>query len=268
MPVITIASQKGGVGKTTVSLNLACALARRGWRLLLVDLDPQGAIGLSLGKNRKSLRGLAEYLREGGELSDYIVKTRMAELALLPVGSIAMADTHVFSTYLQNNNVPAHIWERTQSSFDLILFDTPAGFSGATLSALQASDFVIGILQSEPIALRSAPQMMEMVASLRKDGLKARLLGFVLTMLQAEDPSSMGVAEAAYAELPRGSVFKSLIHRDSAILAASANNVPVSLMGGAPPAAASAFDQLAAEVEERAGLTRENKKDGEVSFIV
>ncbi len=268
MSVLTIASQKGGVGKTTVSLNLACSLARRKWRVLLIDLDPQGAIGLSLGRSRKSLKGVAEFLREGGPLSDYVLRTRLGGLSLMAVGHVAIQDTHSFATYLQDNRVPERLNELAAQDYDIVMFDTPAGFGGATLAALDASDFIVGVLQAEPIAMRSAPQMMEMVASMRRKGMTARMLGFVLTMFQADDPASMGVAESAFSELPRGAVFRTLIHRDPAILAASASMVPVSLMGQHAPPVAASFDQLAAEVEQRAGLTRETDDEGEVPFIV
>ena len=79
---IVIASQKGGVGKTTVSLNLAHALARRGHRTVLIDADPQGAIGHSLARRSGQFRGLTSLLSEGGSVGDLLLSTRIVGLML------------------------------------------------------------------------------------------------------------------------------------------------------------------------------------------
>src|SRR3972149_5255898 len=81
---LVIASQKGGVGKTTVALNLAVALAERGRRTLLVDLDPQGAIGLSLAKGDAELAGVAELLTGPLGPQDVVLETRLDGLSPLP----------------------------------------------------------------------------------------------------------------------------------------------------------------------------------------
>ena len=89
---LAIASQKGGVGKTTVALNLAVALAEKGRRTLLVDLDPQGGVGLSLAKGDAELAGLAELLMNQAEPTQAVMTTQLPGLRLLPRGRLDPTD--------------------------------------------------------------------------------------------------------------------------------------------------------------------------------
>src|SRR4051794_2499322 len=84
---LATASQKGGVGKTTVCINLGHALARRGWNVLLVDTDPQGGIGLSLSRTTRHKRGFYDFLAHGGEVRPLILPTRLPEFSVLPCGT-------------------------------------------------------------------------------------------------------------------------------------------------------------------------------------
>lgn len=267
MKTLTIASHKGGVGKTTVALNLAYALAGRGWRTLLVDIDPQGAIGLSLARSRAKTSGLAEVLAGRASLDGVIMRTRLPQFGILAVGNVPIVETAGFGDRLGNGDVLRSLLTRMSSRFDVAVLDTPAGFGTATLGALRASEFCLSPLQCEPIALRAAPQMLEVMGALRGDGCRVRFAGFVLTMLQVHDQHSMAVAEAAWNQLPDGSVLQSMVPRDPAFLSASSAGVPLGLLSRTPPPVASLFDQLAGEVEQRITLTPKRDDDGPVSLF-
>ena len=123
---IAFASLKGGVGKTTTALNCAFAFARRGARTLLVDTDPQGGVGLSLdGVGNRP--GFSSAVTSGGSAFAGIVKTKLPELHLLPVGPVDAIDVDRFAYDARESDVLRRIVDRSQHEYDVVLLDTPAG---------------------------------------------------------------------------------------------------------------------------------------------
>lgn len=268
MKVLSIVSPKGGVGKTTLALNLAVAIAKRGWRVLLVDTDPQGSIGLSLAQSRGSRAGLAEFVANQGSLSQLMITTKLPEFRLLPVGNLAIHEVQTFGEHLSRGDALSRLVEEAQYGHDLLIFDTPAGFGGCTLGTLQVATDALSPVQGEPLAVRSMPQLLEMMNYLKRQGAKARFLGVVLTMVQFSQKHVMASAEEVWKSLPERFVFDTVIARDDAFLKASALGVPVSLLSKYPPPAAAAFNQLAGELEQRLGLTHDDEEDdGPISLF-
>lgn len=251
---LTIASPKGGVGKTTVALNAAFALSRRGWRTLVVDTDPAGAIGLSLTRRVAEAPGLYEYVSRTRALSEVIVQTKVPELAVLPIGRVPPEEGWSFQALLADGAVLSRFLTEVGHHYHLVVFDTPSGFGGATLGAMRVSRHVICPVQAEPISARSVLKILDVIGSLREVGAQVELLGFLITMLQAREEGSMQVAEDLWRNLPRELILDTTIARDSAFLEASAAGVPLGLLRRRPPASALIFDQLAAEIEARARL--------------
>jgi chromosome partitioning protein len=270
MQSLCVASQKGGVGKTTVALNLAYALATKGSRVLLVDTDPQGAIGLSLRSRsgKGGGPGLAGFTGGNLRLEDVVVRTRLAELDLLPVGPVAIQDSHGFAVHLADGSELARLKALAGSAaYDYMIFDTPSGFGGITLGALRAADWVLSTLQAEPIAMRSFPQLLEVLGALHRDGMAAQLLGVVLTMVQLRNRTSSSVAEEAWTRMPEDVVFDTTIPRDPVFLEASAQGVPLGLLRNRPPPMAALFDQLAQEVQVRVGHSEGGEDEGPISLF-
>lgn len=267
MFALTIASPKGGVGKTTVALNLGYALARRGWRTVVVDTDPQGAIALSLSKNLTRLPGVAEYAAQLAPAARLVVDTKLPELKLIPVGRVAVDDAVGFGAALADGRALQDLVADLEGRHDVIVFDTPSGFVGPTVGALRASDGAIGVVQAEPIAARSALRVFEMIRALEEGGSPVRLLGLLVTMLQARDTHSLEVAEELWKSLPSETVLEMSIPRDPIFLEASAAGVPVGLLSRRAPPAALLFEQLAAEVEQRAPLAGKDETDGPISLV-
>ena len=268
MLVFTVASQKGGVGKTTVALNASFALSRRGWRTLVVDTDPAGAVGLSLTRRMSEAPGLAEYVARARSLREVVVQTKLRELAILPVGRVAAEDAMGFQALLADGAVLGRFLTELQERFDVVVFDTPSGFGGSTLGAMRVSRHVVCPVQAEPIAARSAVRILEVIGALRERGAQVELLGFLLTMLQSRDASSMAVAEDLWRSLPRELILDTTVPRDGVFLEASASGVPLGLLRRRAPPAALIFDQLAAELETRSGLAEAREGQDEPIALV
>jgi chromosome partitioning protein len=173
--IIAIANQKGGVGKTATTINLGAALAKRGRRVLLVDLDPQECLTASLGiPTPESNRSLKEVLVGDPPLplTDILIETQgmtvapagldlaEAEVKLLAEGGVSMA----LRTAL-----------KSERRFDYILIDCPPSLGLLTLNALTAADEVLIPVQTEFLALRRLAAVLRTIEKVRRRGLNARL---------------------------------------------------------------------------------------------
>ena len=260
--VITIAtaSQKGGVGKTTVCVNLAYSLARRGWNTLLVDTDPQGAVGLSLAKSTRLKAGFYDFIAGGAEVKDFILPTRLPEFSILPAGHYDTVSRHG----LHLEDVPRRIRDLLRGAelhgVDCVLLDTAAGLTGITEMVVKAADYALIPQQSEPLAVRSVPHMLETLARFRSEGAGTKVAGVLLSMVMNDSPVSLQVARELRQVLPPELVFTQSIPRLQSFLEASAQGLPVALLKKNPPPEAILFDQIAAELEERVGMSRDKEQ--------
>lgn len=255
MIALATASQKGGVGKTTVCINLGHALARRGWNVLLVDTDPQGGIGLSLSKSTRKKRGFYDLLVPGTSLKGNILATRLPEFSILPCGQpdqfLKHPDPAAWSGRLKELLKEAELL-----GYDVVLMDTAAGLSGLSEVVVREADWVVIPQQAEPLAIRSVPLLLETLARFRAEGSPVRFAGILLTMLMENQPASAKVARELRQMLPAPLLFSLSIPRDPLFLEASALGLPLSLLRRNPPPTALLFDQLAAELEEKTGLNQ------------
>ena len=268
MIAISTASQKGGVGKTTLCINLAYSLARRGWRVLLVDTDPQGGVGLSLAKSAKSREGFYEFVLKRGDLPNLVITTRLPEQEVMPAG-LTDASARVTSVM---HEAPGRVADLLRAAelrgIDCVLFDTAAGLNGMSETIVKACDYVILPQQAEPLAVRSVPHMLETLARFRAEGAGVKVAGILLTMVMREHEMSLRVARELREMLPANLLFQQSIPRMPSFLDASALGVPVALTKRNPPPEALIFDQIAAELEQRAGMSKQREKTHEHASLL
>lgn len=248
---IAISSQKGGVGKTTVAINVAHSFARSGRRTLLVDADPQGSVGLSLTRQSRLLAGFYDLIEDPSvSAAQLIVPTRLETLSLVPAGQASAYELGGGSMGVSLHRVRSFLREVASQGYEVCIIDTAAGLFGATADVLSAATAVMIPQQAEPLGIRSMPKMLEALTRMRIVNPQLTILGVVLTMMQPKLPESRDTVQALRNILPHELVMRTVIPRDDLFIKASARGLPVGVMDTGAPALA-LFDSLRLEVERK-----------------
>ena len=258
--IIAIANQKGGVGKTTTTINLGAALAELGLRVLIVDLDPQGNASTGLGVELED-RDITTYdlLLEDVELKDAILPLGMNDLFIVPANSdLSSADIELISNEKRSFLLHDALRQTAMDAyaFDIILIDCPPSLNLLTVNAMIASHSVLVPLQSEFFALEGLSQLMLTIREVRQTGNRdLRIEGVVLTMYDARNNLSQQVEQDARDNLG-DLVFDTLIPRNVRLSEAPSFAMPV-LEYDTLSKGAAAYRSLAREIIEKNELEQE-----------
>ncbi|MEP6990419.1 MAG: ParA family protein [bacterium] len=244
--VIAVVSQKGGVGKTTTAINLASALARRGRKTLLVDVDPQGAVRHGVGlAGTGQPPGLADVLAGSHELQDVVLATPLPWLRVILAGSVSDADEHEsYLAHVASSPKLGELFERARSRGYLVVVDTPPGLGIVTRRVLSCSQHVIVPLQSEPLALQTTTQILRAIREATAANPALSFDGILLTMVEEGNAVSQRVASYVREQLPPELLFDVEIPRTMASIEAFAAGQPV-VLRSPDDAAALAYLRLA-----------------------
>jgi chromosome partitioning protein len=225
--IIALANQKGGVGKTTTTINLGAYLAHSKRKVLIVDLDPQGNTSSGLGVRKEELTSdLYDVLIEGAAAQDIIRKTEVDGLFLLPATAVlAAAEIELVGAARREYRLRDAL---ADLPYDYILIDCPPSLGLLTLNGLTAADYLIIPVQAEFYALEGLGQLVQTVQRVRK-GLNAKLelLGVVLTMHNGRTSLSTQVHDEVKRHFP-DTLFDTVIPRNVRLAEAPSYGKPIS----------------------------------------
>jgi chromosome partitioning protein len=259
---IALANQKGGVGKTTTTVNLSVLLSEQGFRLLLVDFDPQGNATSSLGVDKRTLDTTAyDVVVAGMALEDAIVGNVRPGLDLLP-STPALAGAEVELVPLTNRERSLkRALDAGAGGYDLVLIDCPPSLGLLTVNALTAVNTVIVPIQCEFLALEGLGQLITTI-DLVKRQLNPTLdvLGVLMTMYDARTRLSAHVVEEVRTHFPER-IFSSIVPRS--IRLAEAPSYGQAITEYDPDSrGAQAYEAVAVELVARLQLSPRGSKNG------
>lgn len=250
--VISIANQKGGVGKTTTTVNLSACLAELGKKVLTIDIDPQGNTTRGLGLDKKSLEATTyEMLLGEDKIEESIIKNVIDNLDLIPA-DVDLAGAEVELIGIKDSNfILLEEVKRIRDDYDFIIIDCPPSLSVLTINAMCASDTVLVPIQCEFFALEGLSQLMHTINLIKKRlNADLEIEGVVFTMYDARTNLSLQVVEEVKNELRHTNIYQTIIPRNVRLGEAPSYGLPINLYDSNSKGADS-YRQLAKEVVER-----------------
>lgn len=246
--IISIANQKGGVGKTTTTINLAAALGENNKKVLVIDMDPQGNTTSGIGVDKNEVENTIYELMIGDcTINECILKNVIDNVSLIPA-NVNFAAAEVELIGLKNQEyILSNEMDFVKDQYDYILIDCPPSLSTLTVNALTTSDSVLVPIQCEYYALEGLSQLIHTV-NLIKQRLNSKidLEGVVFTMYDARTNLSQQVVENVKSNF-KYNVFETVIPRNTRLAEAPSFGMPI--LNYDPKAAGSeAYRELAKEV--------------------
>ncbi|HCC06768.1 MAG TPA: chromosome partitioning protein ParA [Clostridiales bacterium] len=228
--IISITNQKGGVGKTTTSVNLSACLAEAGKKVLIVDLDPQGNTSTGLGIDKSKLkRTIYNVLLSEISLDKILLKTKQKNLTIAPANMDLSGSEIEFIGIENREYLLKQVLEKVRDDYDFIIVDCPPSLSMLTLNAMTACDTVLVPIQCEYYALEGLTQLMHTI-NLVKKRLNPELYieGMIFTMFDARTNLSLQVVEEVKHHL-KENVYKTIIPRNVRLGEAPSHGLPINL---------------------------------------
>ena len=228
--VIAVASQKGGVGKTTTTVNLAASLATMKQRTLVIDLDEQNAVGFGLGLSRQQMEnGIYDVFQGRKKISEIIHSTTLPWLKTIPYGRGTLTDE--FEKFVRQKGSAPLLKKYVMAlrkSCDFIIMDCPPGMGDLTIYALSAADSVLVPMQCEPLSLKTLTQILKIIRKVRRNVNPDLVIeGLLMTMYDETYRVAREVCQQVWATFPEEVVFRNVIPRMEEFSSAFAVGRPI-----------------------------------------
>ena len=248
--ILSVANQKGGVGKTTTSVNLATAMSAIGKKVLLVDLDPQGNASTGLGIKRSSLRtSTYDVIFEDASVTETVKQTKVPGLDILP-SSVHLSGAEIELVGARRREYRLQEALRVPMAYDYVIIDCPPSLSLLTLNALVASDSIVVPLQCEFYALEGLSHLVKTIERVQKTfNSRLEIHGVVLTMFDKRNNLS-GMVAKDVRKYFGDKVYKTVIPRNVRLSEAPSYGLPAIIYDMRCPGAR-AYINLAKEVLKR-----------------
>ena len=255
--IITIANQKGGVGKTTTAINLSACLAEAGQHVMLVDFDPQGNASSGLGVEiEEHEHTVYDLMAEEAGLDECLVKNVQDNLEIQPNLDVLPSDMNLAGAEIEFQEIEnketllKRYLDQVRDDYDFILIDCPPSLNILTINALTAADTVLVPIQCEYYALEGLNQVLKTVELVRKKlNPQLELEGVVFTMYDARTNLSLQVVESVKSNLNQ-TIYKTIIPRNVRLAEAPSHGKSINLYDTRSTGAES-YRMLAAEVISR-----------------
>lgn len=257
--IISLVNQKGGVGKTTTSINLAAALGMEGKKVLLVDLDPQRNATTGLGySNGDFSHDVYEVITSACEIREAIIKTKFKNLDLLPSTiNLAGVDVEFVRKMFEDNSFHqneqlSNALNQVRDYYDFIIIDCQPSLGITTMNALVASDSIIIPVQCEYFALDGVGLILNSIIMVQSSlNPKLRIEGVLLTMFDGRTNIGLAVIEEVRSYF-KDKTFNTIIPRLVRLVEAPSHGEPINVYDPESRAAL-AYKNLAKEVIDRNG---------------
>lgn len=248
--IIAIASQKGGVGKTTTALNLGYSLTRFGSKVMLIDCDPQGGMAIASNLVKQTNLGLIDLIKDSAKTEDIICSTKDKTMGVVGLGNLQPKDVLLLENEARGGTFGMLLQSLTKD-YEYAVLDSPSGVGALPASILSVSNTVIITINCRVISLRTIPLFLKLIKDIKNEhNKKLDLEGVLITMYDDKNPMEKQILGEIKKMFPKHVFFQTIIPYSEEYEMASLHSIPAALLPNGLRTARPYFE-MAMELKEK-----------------